>query len=581
MSQLLIGVDLAVQSGAAEFALAWGQLLVGHAGSSATDLVQLAKLLLAVQNTRGAVAALHVARRRDDFVPSVAVADILVAAGVYDEAAEVLLLVSGEDRQLACERLATLCLWRGDVEGASSKIDALSRLGADEAVVQRLRLAVDVLTGNHAQAESRLDSLGELPGRDAETRAWRAEVLASTGRSRQALDEARRAGDASPDHGHYVALRILEALCALQLGRRPDGDIVLHRAVDAICGAEDGDRVSRLMRRVYLGRALRGDRVLSRFGRILRLCGVKVRAVESPAEVESILQLALKRLGGNRNPVRPTIVCGGRLERLVVDPSPRSLVKDALGAVRYGGEKEASRRLANLAERFPEWPHPHFYHAELMMWVGRLDQARRDLDRALAIRVWNPEVERGCWPRIGLAGVTLLQGDANQALRLIRKASSGKHDPPAQPYYAWHGEILYALGRLEEARDMLQPVCGPRSGRVGSLLTLALVEIDLGECERSRQIVDQVARIAPALLIDIGQEDVCDPAGPGAGALTVEEIRGLAVDARQAMRGNRTATCVTFVDSRGRLRAIPPNGLYRLGGGPSNHDEIRMLIDDL
>lgn len=216
-----------------------------------------------------------------------------------------------------------------------------------------------------------------------------------------------------------------------------------------------------------------------------------------------------------------------------------------------------------------------------MMWVDRLVDARRDLETALAMRIWNPEVERGCWPRIGLAGVTLLEGDPLGALRIIEKVSSSTHGPPAQPYYAWQGEILRALGRLPEARAELQRVCGSESRRVGSLLTMVFVEQDLGNRKQARQIFARIVRIAPALIIEVGGEAICDPANARLGTLSDVEVREVAERAQKAMRGNRTASCVTYVDSNGVLRAIPPNGRYRITHSQSELAEIRSLIEQL
>jgi tetratricopeptide (TPR) repeat protein len=264
-------------------------------------------------------------------------------------------------------------------------------------------------------------------------------------------------------------------------------------------------------------------------------------------------------------------------------------VKRALHSVRIGGFEEARRRLDVLMERYPDWPHPWFYRAELLMWVGRLDDARRDLDVALDIaraKQHDPEIERAKWPTIGLAGVHVLQGRPHEALRTIDRAARFG-GPPAQPYFAWRGEILRSLGRLEEARAVLERVCPPGSSRLGSWLTLALTCQDLGDRVRPRRILTSVVEQAPALMIHVARTAVEDAVRellntPGSlERLSDDEIREILERALAAMRGNRSASCVTFVDAANRLRAIPPNGVYRFVHQPDELKALRAALTQL
>jgi tetratricopeptide (TPR) repeat protein len=305
---LLSGIDLAAQSGAAEYAVRWGRLVTEHQESTAADSLRVAELLLAGGCQDAAVSAVHAATLRDDFVPDVRAANILFSARATQEAEEVFRLVEPDKPVAAHRGLATIALWRRDVPEALAEIQQFIQAGGEETVARRDLAIADVLTNNYSRAKERLDSLGELPARDAETRVWRTEVLLRSGSLAEALVEARKAGDASPDHSHYIALRILEALGSLKMGRRPDGDIVLRRAVDAICGEEEGARFSQLVRRVFLGRRLAADRMMSVLSRLFRNCGIPFPTIDSPAVVEAILERALWQMGGKRDPVLPTVM---------------------------------------------------------------------------------------------------------------------------------------------------------------------------------------------------------------------------------------------------------------------------------
>jgi tetratricopeptide (TPR) repeat protein len=247
--------------------------------------------------------------------------------------------------------------------------------------------------------------------------------------------------------------------------------------------------------------------------------------------------------------------------------------------VRIGGFAEAHRQLTALIGRYPAWPHPRFYRAELLMWVGLLDDARADLEAALGLDVADPEIERGHWPAIGLAGIHVLQGRPHEALKMLERAARRFDGPPAQPYHAWRGETLRALGHLDEARVELERVCPPRGLRLGSCITLGLLYRDLGYRQRPADVLAQLIEQGPALMIEVtrasSNERLRSALEPhGLDRLSDDDRRELLERAQAAMRGNRSASCVTFVDVFDRLRVIPPGGIYQCVDRP---DEIAAL----
>jgi tetratricopeptide (TPR) repeat protein len=604
---VLAAVDLSVLVGAADTALHWAQRATAHPERKPGDLVRIADLLNRAGADEAACATIRRALADDQLDPThrSRAAQLLLSCRACDEASEVFQRQVAERASCVTAHLglATIHLWRGETGDADHHAQAALAAGADAAAIRRLRAGVRLLEGQPWMALEQLDCLVAQRSADAETRVWRAEALLRAGQVKAAIREVRVAGDASPDNSTYVALRIIAGLAALHRRRRPYADLVARRAVAALCGADQGARVHRFTRRFtrrrFIGRWLVIDRVLAIASRLLRSTGIAVPEVDHPKAMESIFESALQRLGGNRTHETPTRVDDGKLLPLRIAPPPRAEVKAALYAVRIGGYDEARKRLDLLTERYPDWPHPWFYRAELLMWMGLLDDARRDLDVALrknapstrhgwSLRFRDAEIERSQWPLIGLAGIEVLQGRPKEALRTITRATRLFNGPPAQPYFAWRGEILRALGRYEEARTVLEQVCPPGGYRLGSWITLALTCRDLGDRERPRQILAYLAEHAPRLMLEVTGHAVNASNMGGALAeagalarLSDDETHELLERARQAMRGNRSASCVTFVDASNRLHAIPPGGVYQIVNRQEELTVLRAFIQRL
>ncbi len=589
IATILAAIEVAVRAEAWEKIQRWQPILEKHASAKLEHNLRLADQLRLAGRVDDARALIlrAVAASTDPKVARPAAAQLLIVCGAYDEARQ--LFEAQISAGVACASshagMSTLQLWHGDVGTALQAAANACRINPELKTTRKVEAIGKLLDGEHAAAIEALDSLvnsGEA--NDAETHAWRAEALVRQGKHDLAMAAARNAGDLSPDHATFIAVRVIEALTAVRSGRRPTGDGTLVRAVEVLCGARDASLLRKTMRRVAAGPWMGPDRVLAAGTRWLRRIGIPVAEIATPAEVESILERSLEAMGGNRSPFHPTRVEGGKLKPLRVEAPPRTLVRDAQHAVRFGGYETARRRLDLLIERYPGWPQPWYYRAEILMWLGRYDEAREDLEIALSRKHSDPEIEHGYWHHIGLAGVHLMQGRPEIALRTIDRVRRRMIGSPAQPYYAWRGEILRALGRSEEARDALQEVCPPGGRRLGSWLTLAMVCHDLGETQRTRQILVQAAESAPSLMLDLARSPQVARSlnrlqgQSGCDTLSDREVLELLARMTKALRGNRSASCVTFVDSDGSLRAIPPNGFYENVARHIEIDGIRAKL---
>lgn len=574
---LLAAVELSARVEATDIALHWAERLQNHPDTTTDLLLRLAEVLIGIGADDAAAAVVQRARRASDVDHSRA-AHLLLAARACDEAEALFRRVlDGPHAASAHRGLATLRLWSGDTAAAVSHAAA----AGNDVAMRRVRVVAALLEGHSAAALAELDELAAQPTADAETLTWRVEALVRAGRPGEALAAARTAGDRSPDAGSYAALALVQALATIRLGRRPSGDITVARALQALGGSPAYASWRALVRRVAASRFTAVHDALAATTRLARRIGLPAPHIEPPAHVATVLEQALAALGGNRSFATPTSQRGGSLQPLRLEPSPRTAAKTALHAVRIGGFADAAERLTALATQYPDWPQPLFYRAELHLWVGDLDAAERDLHAALA-KKRDPEIEYGRWPRIGLIAVQVMRRQSRAALDALRRARWHAGSSSAEPFYAWQGEALRLAGRLEPARAALERVCGAESCRVGSLLTLALISRDLGDSARARTLLTRVAALAPPLLLEVTADpthlrDCLDPAG-GVERLRDDEVREVLERALTAMRGNRSAACLTFVDATGRLRAIPPNRFHRFVQPSDEVVALRQLL---
>jgi len=144
------------------------------------------------------------------------------------------------------------------------------------------------------------------------------------------------------------------------------------------------------------------------------------------------------------------------------------------------------------------------------------------------------------------------------AVRRLREARFPELKTFEQLDWSHRGGTCGAGARLSEG-----------SCRVGSWIVLALTYRDLGDRERPRAILARIIALAPPLALEVTRASasprvraLLEP-DVGLARLTDDEVREVLETALAAMRGNRSAGCLTFVDSRRQLCAIPPNRFHR------------------
>jgi len=260
-------------------------------------------------------------------------------------------------------------------------------------------------------------------------------------------------------------------------------------------------------------------------------------------------------------------VAGDVADRRTRSPgTPRDDSRVILDTIRTADPDALLARIAAVQERYPESGLPLAHHGEVLMWLGRYDEARASLERALAVS------HRTRWPYYGLGVLRIIAGRPEEAIDLCARgyAAMGNSDAPFE--HAVRGEALRALGRPDEAVAELGIAIAANSRRLSSHLNLGLLHAHAG---RARELADtfrHVAEQAPALVVAAAADCGVDlwrmpPGLPPWPALDDDERARVLGAMLARVHGNRSASCLTWLGDAGVVRTI--DGL--LPGVASRH----------
>ncbi len=440
------------------------------------------------------------------------------AAEAYFERAEALALEQQGSLELGSQLAprfarAEMAAWRGDLERAASEAEAC--LAADPSFAPALRLlgAVAYCREEIEQAEQRLLQALALEPKESEARAWLAEI--------------------------YIRRQDYEA-----------ADKQLHSAVADATGYSFPAALLRLW---FSFQEQGGTVSLSALQEVLAPLSAMDPSYEAvlragdAAACLAITRAALARLGCNRSTV-PTEVLGGELKALPSVAGLRYRSRVALQRLRVVGAEHVARALRELAAEEPELALALCHLGELEMWMGDYEAARRTLQATLAIQ------RRTRWAWIGLTLIASLLGDPREGLRLSAEGIEAMGNTIGPAVYAHRGDAHRMAGDLTEAvRDLEQSLkMHPR--RVAARISYGLVQLALGDEPRAREAFEQVQRFAPGLLSDAARELGVVVWGDPEDELALGVVASVLEHSLVLLRGNRSASSITYVTSDGKLR---------------------------
>jgi tetratricopeptide (TPR) repeat protein len=493
-------------------ALAHGEVLRGLVPHASRALIEIASLRAACGDLPGArselEAALTTTLREEERLE---VARLLRAVGAFPEARRLLAsMTQGERGGEARVLLAELALWSGHLEEAGELVRPL----APQAPGLRILGAIAVLQGRPRDACFCFEQALQGDPSDSEAHAWLAQLRADEGRFEEAHEHTTRATMTARGQllvAHLLRLRTNLLARTSEVPISPAHTDHLLPTFEALCPA--------------LLPALRRGELVS-WG----------EAVE----------IALAALHGNRS-TTPTWLQGAELTLLPVGPEPRAEARRSLERFRVAPVPVLLADLETLAERFPRSGLPDAHRGELLLWLGRVPEARQALERALSIVIGTR------WAHIGLSMCDLLDGAPDRALETLARGVRIMHNTEGPAVYVHRGEALRLLGRTEEARVDLERSVAMHPARVGAWINLGLLRLDLGSLAGAADAVGKAAALAPGLISDAARVENVDIFHTND---TIAEA-GCAPVLRRALvmlQGNRSSSCVSYLTPEGALR---------------------------
>ncbi|HVK65672.1 MAG TPA: hypothetical protein VM694_14410, partial [Polyangium sp.] len=244
----------------------------------------------------------------------------------------------------------------------------------------------------------------------------------------------------------------------------------------------------------------------------------------------------LTRLGDPKNHALPPLRSSARHRAKVLQWSIRSR-----SPAEVLGEFDA------ILRDHPPSHHPHAYRGELLLWLGRVDEAEENFRRGLALQ------PRARWLHIGMGAVHVLRGEPAAAFTCLQRSIDCAPALVGPTLYGVRGEAHRLRGDLSAAAEDLTRTCRDTPSRVSAWVNLWLVEDALGHAEAREAAWKELTRRAPWLLADAAEEAL----GLALPAVEDNHARRATLEhALRMLRGNRSSSCVTYFTREGELRTV-------------------------
>jgi tetratricopeptide (TPR) repeat protein len=404
---------------------------------------------------------------------------------------------------------ATRALWEARPSDAIRRLEGHTFGGADREQVDLLRAAARGLMSPGEEALASLEAIANDPSRSPAVRDT-AEQFCGEIRVRLGRPDMRRV----PDH---PVMRVLSYLVEAD-----------HSASSGIAGVEE-------LRVRFL---------------LQQLCDAGFDLLRAPAS-----QLDKPRLwdiialfGGNRT-ATCTVLDGPHLRRVDL-MSPRQRAASCQLRIPHDGPDEVLRALTELDQQWPGCSLFSVYKGEVLLWLGRYDDAARSFRR-------RPHKLETRWGFIGLGAALSHLGRDEEALEVWEAAR--EHDPeplPGEATLTYRAEVHLRRGELIAARDLARRAILSGPTRLRAWLLGAEIALREDAIDEARAALVQAAALCPALF-----SRAADRASSWITRLRESgssELLELCGEARARMRGNASRRLSTWVDTGGTFRAFAP-----------------------
>jgi tetratricopeptide (TPR) repeat protein len=238
-----------------------------------------------------------------------------------------------------------------------------------------------------------------------------------------------------------------------------------------------------------------------------------------------------------------------------------------LDTIRIAAPEVVLARLEAVQARYPTSGLPWAHHGEALTWLGRHEESRASLERAIAVD------HRTRWPYYGLGVLHLVAGRPHEAIEMCARGYAALSNTDTPFEHAVRGEALRLLGRLDESATALRIALTSNPRRLSTHVNLGLVHAAAGRSRELDESFRHTAQQAPALLVaaaadcgvDLWRAEPGLPPWPG---LADDERARILGAALSRMHGNRSASCLTWLNDEGVIRTVDGR---RSGGATGRH----------
>jgi tetratricopeptide (TPR) repeat protein len=202
-------------------------------------------------------------------------------------------------------------------------------------------------------------------------------------------------------------------------------------------------------------------------------------------------------------------------------------------------------------QRYRAYPQPWCYKGELLLWLGRFDEAVACFEEGLSI-------ERTRWAYIGIGAVHLLSGRPKDAMNSFAECERECGRLRGATLTVYRGECHRRYGEAKDAIKDLEEAVAAKPTRLGAWINLALSYLADGRHTEAEQAISQVRQAAPYLMRDAAKSCGLDPWRDG--SREPSAFVPVFEEALRLMGGNRASSVTTYFDPEGRFRAVEPSG---------------------
>lgn len=205
--------------------------------------------------------------------------------------------------------------------------------------------------------------------------------------------------------------------------------------------------------------------------------------------------------------------------------------------------EEVANRFDDLANEYPESPHPFCYRGELALWMGDYEGAIVQFELAL-------KRTEARWGYVGKAAAYILLGRFERAQTSLEQCSRVFTPVVGATTPVYVGEMLRILGNDPGAICELTEAVRTKPGRIGAWMNLALCHIRMGDIDRAQSILVHLQHHAPVLLYNAQRSAGELPCWP----IEKKSASNVLEEALKMMRGNRSSHTITYFDRSGTLK---------------------------